>query len=224
MISTVSAVARAQSGAVVSAVPSIVVQGSDTTWGLTGSFGFRFNRIVGFEIEVDSIPDLDSDADDLRMAGPIIATVGGIRGAAGANVLPGGFGPSTSLAPVVFGNREGRVIMFLTNSRISIPTTLERVTPYFVAGGGVGHLREEISIANPAIPVLNSPNIGRSVQIPLQRYPLPGTTDLVLNIGGGVSIGLWKGLSLDVDMRAYRLMGQRDRTLGRFGVGAGYRF
>jgi hypothetical protein len=152
-----------------------------------------------------------------------VATFGGNRGAVLDN-RQGGIDGATSLAPIVFGDREGRAIMFLTNFRISIPTTLERITPYFVAGGGVGRLREEILIANPAIPLANVPAAGRSVQIPLQRYPLPGTTDLVLDLGGGVSVRVWKGLSFDVDMRAYRLMGQSDRTLGRFGAGAGYRF
>jgi opacity protein-like surface antigen len=223
MMSALPTVARAQSGAVVSAIPSFVVQGSDTTWGITGAFGFRFNRVVGFEIEVNSIPDLDSDADDLRLARPAVATFES-RGPVGNTVIRGDSGTATSFAPVIFGDREGRAIMFLTNFRISVPTALERVTPYFIAGGGVGHVREEISIASPVFPLTGLQSVGRSVPIPLQRYPLPGATEMVLDLGGGVSVRVWKGLSLDVDMRAYRLMGQRDRTLGRFGVGAGYRF
>jgi opacity protein-like surface antigen len=50
------------------------------------------------------------------------------------------------------------------------------------------------------------------------------SNDLALTIGGGVDIRVVKQLAVEADLRLFRLLGQEDRNLGRFGVGVRYRF
>ena len=50
------------------------------------------------------------------------------------------------------------------------------------------------------------------------------STDLALTLGGGVSVLVVDHVSVDVDLRYLRLIGPRDLNVGRFGIGASYRF
>jgi hypothetical protein len=223
-VTPVSARAQAPS-AYATFVPSATVVDANLSLGLTGAFGVRFNRAVAFELELTAIPDL-IDAPDYRIL-------------ANQLVLP-------SIYPAPRIDIDGRAVMFLTNARISMPTTLTRVTPFLVAGGGLAHVRQNVayawaesswttsSIGGIGLPTdIRSIGSGTGTYVPDASLLFLGPSAysstsaelaLALNLGGGVDISIGKGLSVDVDFRHYRLMGARDRNLGRFGIGASYRF
>lgn len=199
-------------------IPSVAVSDANTSLALTGAMGVRFNRAVAFEIELTTAPDFAGEPDVAILAGRLAAP---------------------AIFPAPRFEFDGRAVMFLTNARVFIPTTLTRMRPFFVAGGGLAHLRQGISYAWLAASdtVVPSPGVtppgGGGVPTPVNILPIGrptpfyGTSSqlaLALNLGGGVSVDVWKGLSLDVDLRYYHLMGERDWNVGRFGIGAGYRF
>jgi hypothetical protein len=47
---------------------------------------------------------------------------------------------------------------------------------------------------------------------------------MALTLGGGAGVRVASSLWLDVDLRLFRLLGDDDRNLGRFGVGVRYAF
>jgi hypothetical protein len=113
---------------------------------------------------------------------------------------------------------DGRATIFTTNVRIDIPMITPRVIPYVIAGGGVANLKERFAITpspavSPALPVVIPPQLVTQ-----------SSTDLALTAGGGVSLLVAAHLSLDLDVRYARLIGDHDRNVGRFGVGFSYRF
>ena len=111
---------------------------------------------------------------------------------------------------------DGRATIFTTNVRLEIPTMTARVIPYVVGGGGVANVKESFTITLPV------PS-GIPVVIPA-RPVTQSSTDMVLTLGGGVSMLVSAHLSIDVDLRYLRLVANRDRNVGRFGVGFSYRF
>jgi opacity protein-like surface antigen len=101
------------------------------------------------------------------------------------------------------------------------------VLPYFAAGGGIASTRRTAQlfysspiIAGPSAPPLPVVAAPRTISQPL----VSASTDLALTIGGGVGIRVAKRMSIDVDLRLFRLLGAEDVNVGRFGVGARYRF
>jgi hypothetical protein len=48
--------------------------------------------------------------------------------------------------------------------------------------------------------------------------------EMALTIGGGLSVRVARDLAVEADLRAFRLLGEDDRSVGRFGVGMRYRF
>jgi opacity protein-like surface antigen len=130
----------------------------------------------------------------------------------------------------VFSNPGGRLVIFSNNVRVDLTTTTERVTPYFVAGGGVASLRRTADytypfyrfdgLAGPS-PALIGPMLP---SLPITQVVTSSSTSLALTLGGGVSVDMASHVAVQADLRLIRLFGETDRNLGRFGVGIRYRF
>jgi opacity protein-like surface antigen len=202
-------------GPVVSGSVSATNMASHTDVSFGGTFGYRFSRVFGMEIEATAVPNLEASvSSDL----PIILST--------ASVSSTGVLPVIYPGPVV-DNPGGRLVIFTSNARVEIPTVSTRVTPYFVAGGGIASTRRTadvvytlpIPIPLPAGQVL-TPSPPRTL-----RYPvISSSTDVALTLGGGVDVRAMKRLSIEVDLRLFRLLGYDDTNVGRFGVGVRYRF
>ena len=192
--------ARAQSnaGAIVTGSAGVVAIDSHTDLMVSGYAGYRFNQVFGLGIELTSVPELSRES----IVYPYIRFDA--------------------------DNAEGRATIFTTNVRLEVPTTSPRVIPYAVAGGGVANVEESVDailvlgVSASATPPIPSPAIFPPPTF--QRFFLYSTTDLALTVGGGVSIRAGGHLSIDVDLRYLRLLGDEDRNVGRFGSGVSYRF
>lgn len=190
-------------GASVGAGVSVTNMDSRTDRSFSGSFGYRFTRVVGLEIETTVVPRLKSE-----FPGVTIQT------------FPG----------PAFTNPKGRAVIFSNNVRVTIPTTSIRLEPFFVAGGGVASIRREADYVYPFLPILPLPGVGS----PLERVPTTfatrtqhltsSTIGLALTLGGGVSIRAASSMWIDADLRLFRIIGDTDQNVGRFGVGVRYRF
>jgi opacity protein-like surface antigen len=195
---------------------------SRTSWSFAGSFEYRFNRVAGLEVETTAVPTLKSE-----FSGPIIlsASASFSSSVAGSLIAP------TIFPPPRITNPRGRAVIFTNNVRVHIPTTTERLDPYFVAGGGIASIRHTadyiyspliyalgdlpaaLSVTNPSIPI-------RTVTEPIAS----SSTALALTLGGGVGVRVVSSLWIEADLRLFRLLGSEDRNAGRFGVGVRYRF
>jgi opacity protein-like surface antigen len=195
--------ARAQ-GALVQGTVAAAVANDKTSPGFSGGIGYRFNRALGFGVEVTHLPDLG----ELRDRNRLDLTI-----------------PT-----------DTRATMFTTNVRVEIPTLSDRVIPYVVGGGGVAAVRSEFEVNYLALGT-GMPGILRPALIDMRPGRpnglsiLPGPsrientrTNMVLTLGGGASFLLTDHLAIDADLRLLSLFGDRDQNIGRFGVGASYRF
>jgi hypothetical protein len=168
--------------------------------------------VAGFEIEATLVPNLGSSLSD------------------GDFVIQGATPAVAIFPPPRFQNRGGRLVIVSNNVRIAVPTTSTRLEPYFVAGGGIASVRRTADIFYPAL----DPNLRESIAVLGLALPdssagfsYPYTTasvEMALTIGGGVSIRMRPQMSVDADLRMVRLLGQEDRSVGRFGAGVRYRF
>jgi opacity protein-like surface antigen len=214
-----AAFAQADRGAVVGGSVSAANMDSHTDFAFAGSFGYRFSRVFGMEIEASAVPALKAPlpAFPVILSGSSVLTTPG-RGDAFAftQIYPG----------PTYGNPGGRLVMFTNNARIEIPTSSTRVTPYFVAGGGIANVRRtaDFSYPVPLVPNTASPSGVLPQLRPIITPVASSSNDLALTIGGGVDIRVVKQLAVEADLRLFRLLGQEDRNLGRFGVGVRYRF
>lgn len=199
-----------ESGASVSGTVAAMNMSSRTNIALAGGFAYKFNRVAGFELETTWVPNLRSDAFS-RL--PVILIYPTPR----------------------YENEKGRAVLVTNNVRIDIPTTMTRLVPYFVAGAGIAHTRATadytlggLPIAASSSPVVSltpTPITRGTIATSLYSQPVSSSSvDLAMTLGGGLSIGLGSRLSLDVDLRMFRLLGDSDRNAGRFGVGTRYRF
>jgi opacity protein-like surface antigen len=168
-------VANAQQGATVGGVLAATSIGSRTEPSVAGAVGYRMNRVLGFGLELTSIPKLKPE-----------------------------------------GGTDGRATAFTANVRVELPAVTARLIPYAIGGGGVANIKESFAL-QPAVPP------GIPVVIPPQEITR-SSTDLALTAGGGISLLAASHISIDVDLRYFRFMGDRDRNVGRFGVGVSYRF
>jgi opacity protein-like surface antigen len=192
---------------------------SDTALSFSGSFEYRFTRVVGLEVEATLAPTLKSPYPD-----------GGYR------ILTGGFAfTSSSVVPTIypgptFTNEGGRAVIFSNNVRVAIPTTTERLEPYFVAGGGMATVRHTADLVYGPIPLPATPNPPTGIVVPtlpvrpFTQRVTASSTDLALTLGGGLSVRTTSQFWIDADLRLVRLLGNTDRNVGRFGVGFRYRF
>jgi hypothetical protein len=175
---------------------------------IAGSFGYRVDRCFGLEFELGVIPDLQDDPQVVPLSSFSFGLDG--RSVPVPQIFP----------PLKFDNR---LVTFMTNARVEIPTTLRTIVPYVVGGGGVASLRREVTFS----PFLALPDLG--VPGPITQLTLPRTsssteTALALNVGAGVSIRIVKQLFADVDMRYVRVFANSELDLNRFGAGISYRF
>jgi opacity protein-like surface antigen len=187
-------------GPIVSGAVSGIAIDENAGLAFSGAAGYRFNRAFGMGVEILSMPSLE-----IGRPGPLSGN--GIR--------------------IDYADPSTRLTVFTANVRLEVPTTSQRVLPYVVAGGGIASVQERvdviIAIETPflTIPEIRYPTI----------YPPPtwspyvfSSTELALTFGGGVSLPAGGHFSVDVDLRYLRLVADRDRNVGRFGLGASYRF
>jgi len=210
--STAAAASAQESGAAVSASGAATNMESRTELTFAGSFGYRFTRTVGLEIEATYLPSLKSPFPGVTVqnfstaAGTAIADSLGTIGL----VFPG---PR-------FENPSGRLVVISNNVRVELPTTAPRLTPYFVAGGGIANVRRRADITYPfPVPL--------AIALPIRPVPQPisfAETALALTLGGGLNVRVVSRVSVDADLRFFRLLGNEDRNVGRFGAGVRYRF
>ena len=129
-----------------------------------------------------------------------------------------GFGLELTSIPTLEpqGGSDGQATVFTANVRVELPAVTARLIPFIIGGGGVANIKETFDV-QPAVPT------GIPVVIPPQTLTR-SSTDLALTAGGGVSLLVAAHLSIDADLRYLRLIADRDRNVGRFGVGVSYRF
>lgn len=205
-------IVRAQNTGALANVSVGVASGDRTTGiAISGGVAYRFNRSIGFGIELTHLPSLESDSGLVRILG-----------------VP------TSRPFVEDDDEDGYATIFTTNIRVEIPTTMRRIIPYVVGGGGMASVTESYPIyyaltASTVPPALLA-DVSSALSVPYPAiYPGPRvyqytTTAMALNLGGGASVLITDRFAVDVDLRAFRLLGEDKRTMGRFGVGASYRF
>jgi hypothetical protein len=197
---------------------------TDVSFGAT--FEYRFTDIVGLEIGATVVPAIRSafPANQVTLQDSLAPT-------AIPQIFPG---PS-------YSNPGGRAVLFVNSVRIHIPTTAARIEPYFVAGGGIAMVRRTADLTFPigfattpiAVTGTLSP-VAAPIPIPVP-IPIPPiqtvtqpvtstTTDLALTLGGGLGVRVTRQVSIDADLRLFRLLGNQDQNVGRFGVAVRYRF
>jgi len=210
-------------GATAAVTVSATNMESRTEATVSGTFGFRFSRIVSFEIEATVVPKLGS----AFAPGAIIQTASNSTDFASSLFGPTGTSVLTIFPGPTINNRSGRLVVFSNNVRIDIPTTSTRVTPFFVAGGGVAHVRKTADYTY-TFPVTPNPFVIPTVIPPGRSFTqqlVSTETDLALTLGGGVDVWITEHAAVTGDLRLFRLLGgQDDRNVGRFGAGVRYRF
>jgi Outer membrane protein beta-barrel domain len=118
---------------------------------------------------------------------------------------------------IEYSHARADAVFFTTNMRVEVPTAWRRILPYAIGGGGpVSSNRSYTATFRPATP---------GVDLQLQSQAT-SETDLGLAtfLGGGVSVLAGDHLSVDVDVREFYIRRESSGTVGRFGVGASYRF
>ena len=202
-------------GATVAGSVSATNLDSRTQFSFAGAFGYRLSDVVGLELETTGVPTIRSSYPGVTVQNYSTLAAGNAN--AILQIYPG---PS-------YTNTCGRMVIFSTNVRVTIPTTTPRLEPYFIAGGGVASVRLTADLKYPSpLPLATRP-IGILIPPDYRLVTQPVSTsevDLALTLGGGVGIRLMSHVWLDADLRMFRLMGSDDRNVGRFGVGARYRF
>ncbi len=210
MLAAASASAQTSGGALVSGAITAAVTESEVQPSIQGFIGYRFNRALGIGVELAWLPTAEQD-------------------------LP------LPLRPWYSGEGEGDILTFTTNVRVEIPTAFRRVLPFVVGGGGVASVSRDydVRILDAPYPLtgLNAEpgrRERRGITRPLPTSlvfpsifpppPSPTSTGLALTLGGGASLLVTDRLSFDVDLRALHIRGAARQTIGKFGVGASYRF
>jgi opacity protein-like surface antigen len=206
--------AQTSSGGIASAHVSAVKIGQDTGVSIAAAVGYRFTPIVAVSAELMFVPSVKIENRDI---------VTPLEGIAFENVLF----PS----PVVtVENDSGHATIFITNVRLTIPTRLRRLSPYLIAGAGVGTVTDKfqytISYPPPIFLAGTGAPAGLVTLIPTHREAISRTTtDFATTLGGGVSFATGRrNWSLDVEARYLGIFGPRDIRTGRYGGGITYRF
>jgi len=205
------AAAQDRSAAFVGGSVSAANMESRTDIAYSGSFGYRFSRVVSFVIEATAVPDIESSFPSYS---PYILSAGAPPpGSTSVVIYPG----------PIYTNPDGRIVLFTNAARIDIPTTSTRVAPFFTAGGGVANVRSSADFGY-YLPLPLTPG-GPTLPVrPVTQRLTSSSTELVLTLGGGLGVRVASSLWLDADLRLFRLIGDGDRNLGRFGVGVRYAF
>ena len=218
--------AQADRGASVAAGVSATNMESDTSVSFSGAFEYRVSRVVGFEIETTFVPTLKSSFTDDRVI--IQSASSSVSSQLSASL--GGLTSSIQIFPTPsFTNPGGRAVFFTNNVRLSIPTSSTRLQPYFVAGGGIASIRRTADYVY-TFPILTPTPLPPGIVLPtlpartISEHVTSSSVDLALTLGGGLDVRVASQLSIEADLRLFRLLGETDRNVGRFGVGVRYRF
>jgi len=195
--------AHAQSGAIVNGAVGVIATDGATDLEISGGIGYRFNRAIAFGIEFTHVPDLDPRG---------VSAFSQLRVCCG--IGNGDFG--------------GHATIFTTNARVEVPTTLHRVIPFVVGGGGVASVTEKFPIFYAVPLAAELSRLGLSIPAPTvlpgpQNYSTT-TVAMALTLGGGASFLVNEHLGVDADLRVLKLIANNGLTAGRFQVGASYRF
>lgn len=208
-----AAPARAQ-GVVTSGQVSALVNEGDTSVAFSGSVGYRMNNVLTFGVELMRANGIEEEPD---------------------------YGIYAAVLRPIFNNFDTDLTSFTTNVRLEVPTTTRRVIPFVVGGGGVAAVSREYPLYTilPYSSILEATRLSGVLEFPTQAFTplvlgeqiLPQgnysdvSTSMVLTLGGGVSVMTNDHLSIDVDLRLIHLFEQSgSHSMGRFGVGVGYRF
>jgi len=217
--------AAQQRTASVGGIASAMSIDSETALSFSGSFEYRFNRVVGLEIDATLAPSLTGP---FRYGYPILA-------GSSSQVTWVSSSPSAPVATIfpgpTFTNEDGRAVILSNNVRVAIPTTAARLEPYFVAGGGIATVRRTADLVYTPILAALTPDLAamgfvvppRPIR-PFTQRVTSSSIDLALTLGGGLSVRTTSRLWIEGDLRLFRLLGNEDRNVGRFGVGARYTF
>jgi len=195
------------------------INSGDGAASVTGSFGYRIDRCFGLEVELGVIPDLQDEPEFFPLANVAFGATGS---PIGGGITSHPRVPTSLIFPPPTFNT--RLLTFMTNARVEIPTNLRAVIPYVVGGGGLASVRSE-STFPPFIPLPEQGGVGNTIPTRLPLYTNASTeTALALNIGAGVSVRIVKQLFADADMRYVRVFANQELDLNRFGGGISYRF
>ena len=196
--------AHAQGGAIVNGAVGVAAAEDSTSFEVSGGIGYRFNRAIGFGIEFTHVPNFET------------------TGQYGYSALRICCGLPDQRA-------EGHLTVFTTNVRVEVPTTMRRVLPFVVGGGGVASVTEKFPLIYYAVPLASQlSSLGLSIPTP-DILPGPSvisntTIAMALTLGGGVGLMVSDHLAVEPDLRVLKLLAENGRTVGRFQVGASYRF
>jgi opacity protein-like surface antigen len=217
MSALVAAPAAAQprtsrTGPIVGGTFGVVSIDSGTHAAVSGSIGYKLNSSLSFGIELTGVPEMGSDVPNfpVPLGSPYFARF--------------------------YGEAEGSATLFTTNVRIDIPTTSTRILPFVAGGGGIANIEESFVFGITPLGGASSSSIFAELSalgLSPSLFPIPfptsypvtsSSTGLALTIGGGTSILATDHLSIDVDLRYFRILSEVDRNVGRFGAGVSYRF
>jgi opacity protein-like surface antigen len=192
---TAPSAARAQGALVHGSVAAAVSEG-ETSPSFGGGVAWRFNKALGFGVELSHVRSLASDFPRIYCCND---------------------------------DDDMRVTAFTTNVRLEVPTTLARVVPFVVGGGGVAAVTQSFSVIYAANAQLT--NDLRSLGLNTIPTILPGpsrvestNTSMALTLGGGASFLITNRFAVDADLRVLHIMGYEPRNIGRYGIGVSYRF
>ena len=224
-----AAAAQTDRGASAGASVSATNMDSHTSWSFSGSFEYRVNRVAGFEVEATAVPSLQSDFPGVSILSS--SSVTALTSLTGEFTFNDSSLP-TRLLPAIFPqprleNERSRAVFFTNNIKVPIPTTADRIDPYFVAGGGVANVRHTADfVVSPIIlnglppGIVLPPSLLETRTTPLRS----SSTSLALTVGGGAAFRVWSRAWIEADLRMFRMLGDEDQNAGRFGVGIRYRF
>ena len=213
LMMSLPAAAQDKGSAFVGGGVSAANMASRTEIAYSGAFGYRFSRVVSFVMEATGVPSVETAFP--TSTNPVIFANGATVASTSVAIFPG---PTYSYL-------GGRIVLLTNTARIDIPTTSTRVTPFFSAGGGVANVRRtaDFSYELP-LPLLPPGTPTLPIVRPFVQQLTSSSTDMALTLGGGAGVRVAKSLWLDVDLRLFRLLGDEDQNLGRFGVGVRYGF
>ena len=165
----------------------------------SGGAGVRVTRHLGVDFEIFHVTGLDLTDHD--QPGLVLTDLFGI-------------------------SRDGGLTAFVSRFTADFPVG-DRLIPYLSGGGGVGQLSETISVDVVRVveppPFLDFP-VHLFGGFPL-IFPKISETGLVLTVGGGVDVRLWKGLAVGGEVRWLRLLANRgDFDFAHVASRVSYRF
>ncbi len=193
--------------------------GEGTLFTTGGGAGLRLTRHLGIDVELAHFRGgADRDWDDVvtfsRFGFP-------------EDYPP--VGVPFPLLPPPDGDRSATT--FLTKFTVEFPAVGQRLFPYITAGGGVGHVTEQVGgvFASPLRPFAGG-ILGGAVSasshddgggrwdgdfldLGIPAWPWPyehAETGLSLVVGGGIDVRLWRGLAVGAEVRWLRVLLSRD--------------